>query len=286
MSQPPYPPQGGSEPGGDQPGSQGWEPPSGNEPTQRFDPPVDQPRDQTQQFPQPPSYGQAPYGQAPYGQPPYGQPAQPQYGQPVQPQYGQPGQQPYGQPAQPPYGQPGPYGAPGQYGQPPPWGAPGGPGGAPPKGNKNTLIALIVAGVVVLAAVGVALYLVFGRNADPGPVASDSTATTSATTAESTAAETTTSSSEESSPTEEPAGTEGSTVGGPLPDPTVPPVGLGDDPTLDALAQGCFIGDMQSCDDLYDDSEAGSDYETYGDSCAGRQGTGTFVYCTEKFGGG
>jgi hypothetical protein len=43
---------------------------------------------------------------------------------------------------------------------------------------------------------------------------------------------------------------------------------------------------MQSCDDLYDDSDAGSDYETYGDSCAGRQETGTFVYCTDKFGGG
>jgi hypothetical protein len=40
---------------------------------------------------------------------------------------------------------------------------------------------------------------------------------------------------------------------------------------------------MQSCDDLFDQSDAGSDYETYGDTCAGRQPPGTFIYCTDTF---
>ena len=126
-------------------------------------------RDQTQQFGQPP-YGQQPgrpalrpawaagparVGPQPYGQPQYGQ----QPGQPAVPgaaawasrgvrpaQYGQ-------QPGQPGYGQPGQQ-----------WAPPGGPGGQQPKGNKNTLIALIVAGVVVLAAIGVALFLLLGND--------------------------------------------------------------------------------------------------------------------------
>ena len=43
---------------------------------------------------------------------------------------------------------------------------------------------------------------------------------------------------------------------------------------------------MQACDDLYNESDAGSDYERYGDTCAGRQPEGTFVYCTVSFGDG
>src|SRR5689334_17882120 len=153
MSQPPYPPPGGSEPEW----SRGWSPPpdGADEPTQQLGAPEEPQRQQTQPFGQPqfgqppgrpPPYGQPPYGQAPYGQPPYGQPP---YGQPP---YGQP---PYGPP---PYGQP-QYGALGA-----PWSPPGGPGGQPPKGSRNTLIALIIGGVVGLAAIGVALFLVLGRN--------------------------------------------------------------------------------------------------------------------------
>jgi hypothetical protein len=138
MSQPPYPPQGGHDPGGEQPG-QGWNQTGGaNDPTQRFGQPGGGQRNQTRQFGQPDPYG-AP-DQAQYGQPQYGQ----------QPYYTQP---PYGQP----YGQP-PYGPPG-----PPWGPPGGPGGQPPKGNRTAVIALVVVGVVVLAAVAVALVLL-GRS--------------------------------------------------------------------------------------------------------------------------
>src|SRR4051812_36883224 len=156
MSQPPYSPPGGNDPAGEQPERPGWATSGGaDEPTQQFGPSVGRPgewqREQTRQFGQPP-YGQPPYGPpGQYGQPPYGPPP---YGQPP---YGPPGQ--YGQPpyGPPPYGPP-PYGQPGQYGQP------GRPGGQPPRKNNRTVLALIVAGVVVIAAVGVALFLVLGRN--------------------------------------------------------------------------------------------------------------------------
>jgi hypothetical protein len=168
---------------------------------------------------------------------------------------------PPGQHAQ--YGPPGQYGAPGQYPPPgQPWGPPGPPGRGP-RSSNSTLIALLVAVVVILAAVAVALYLVFGRGAR-GAVTGSSEQTTA-------------SSVRTTTPTTEQA------PGVALPDPTGPPDGLGDDPVLDVLAQGCYLGDMQSCDDLFDESDAGSDYETYGDTCAGRQPTGTLVLCTETF---
>jgi hypothetical protein len=52
--------------------------------------------------------------------------------------------------------------------------------------------------------------------------------------------------------------------------PGTPPEGLGDDPELDALAQDCFEGIMQACDDLYLRSDIDSAYETYGETCGGR----------------
>lgn len=127
-----------------------------------------------------------------------------------------------------------------------------------------------MAGVVVLAAVGVALFLVFGRNDDPATVATDTDPTTATEESSSASGGTTTA-------------TEDPTAGGPLPDPVGTPEGLGDDPLLDALALACYVGDMQSCDDLFDDADGGSDYEAYGDTCAGRQPSGTLVYCTETF---
>src|SRR5687768_6820294 len=115
MSQPPNPPQGGNEPGGEQPAeNSGWgQSEDSDEPTRQFgQPPVpsEGQRNQTQEFPaategragetrqiQPgdlaaarEQFGQQPpYGQQPPGQqPPYGQqpPGQPGYGQ--QPEYG------------------------------------------------------------------------------------------------------------------------------------------------------------------------------------------------------
>ena len=61
----------------------------------------------------------------------------------------------------------------------------------------------------------------------------------------------------------------------------VPPDDLGDDPDLDSLAQSCFDGDLVACDQLYLQSPADSAYETYGDTCAGRQeaGHGSVLRC-------
>ena len=68
-----------------------------------------------------------------------------------------------------------------------------------------------------------------------------------------------------------------------IPDPTQQPTGLGDDPAFDVLARSCFDGDMQACDELFDQAPIGSDYRAYGDTCAGRQQPGTFNYCHVVF---
>lgn len=129
---------------------------------------------------------------------------------------------------------PGSYG-PSSYAHP--WEA---PDGAPPKRNRNLTVALVVAAVVLLAAGGVALWLLFGRGGEV-PV---------------------------------------------LPPPaTVEPEGLGSDPLLDAHAVDCYEGSMAACDDLFIDAELGSRYESYGDTCAGRQPAGTDVFCAETFPG-
>ena len=61
----------------------------------------------------------------------------------------------------------------------------------------------------------------------------------------------------------------------------VPPGVLGPDPVLDAYAQQCFDGDLQSCDDLYTESPPLSDYEEYGTTCGGRVKAWTVPFCTE-----
>jgi hypothetical protein len=256
MSQPPYPPQGGNESGGDQPGSSGWNSPGGSDdPTRKFESPAaGGQRDETRQFGQP-QFGQPQYGQQP-GQPPYGQP---QYGQP---QYGQ-------QPGQPPYGQP--------------WGPPGGPGGREPKSNKNTVIALVVAAVVVLAAIGAGLFFLL-RQDDPDPTAAtDTPASVSSTTSEAPSPE---SSPSEEAPSPEPPSDPPASSGS-IPPATVTPDGLGDDPVFDQLAQECYDGDMQACDDLWSQSEPDSLYELYGGTCAGRQDVSESdtVFCTVAFPG-
>ena len=45
---------------------------------------------------------------------------------------------------------------------------------------------------------------------------------------------------------------------------------LGDDVDLDRLADGCFGGDFEECDDLFADSPIDSDYEAYAEACGGR----------------
>jgi len=130
-----------------------------------------------------------------------------------------------------------------------PWGAPGATA-APGRGNRSSVVAWVVAGIVALAAVGVAFVVFLGNVGDRLAAGGGQTA---------------------------PGGS------GLLPAATSEPVGLGDDAVLDELAQSCYDGDMPACDRLYDRSDAGSDYETYGDTCAGRQPSGTFVYCSETF---
>ena len=60
--------------------------------------------------------------------------------------------------------------------------------------------------------------------------------------------------------------TDGSTV----PPPPDEPFTYGDDPELDSLTDSCDGGDLGACDQLYADSPAGSEYETFGDTCGGR----------------
>ena len=50
--------------------------------------------------------------------------------------------------------------------------------------------------------------------------------------------------------------------------PTEPP--SGGDATLSGLAQDCYQGDMQACDDLFMQSDSGSELEDYGDTCGHR----------------
>lgn len=305
MSQPPYPPPDGTESPGEQPGPEGAPEQSGpaaDRPTEQLGQPGAGGWDATRQLPQPP--GPPPPGQPPYGgpapYPQYGPPGQP-YGQPAQPygqQPGQPGQpgQPPGQPYGQPYGQqPGPYGAPGQYGEQygqqypgqygqgqygqtgqwgqPPYGppggyGPGGPGGGAPR-NRGPMIALIVAGVVVLAGVVVALVLLLGRHGST-PTAGRAAASSARTS----------SSAPFGTPSSAPRSGNGT-----VPPATQQPTGLGNDSQLNQYAQQCYGGNMDSCDYLYLESDVGSSYEKYGDTCAGRQPEQTDRLCSESFPG-
>jgi hypothetical protein len=259
MTQPPIPPPDGSEPG-EQAGSPGWNPPGADDPTRKLRAPgAEGQRDPTRQFdrPQGSPSGQTAYGQPPYGQPPYGQPqyGQPQSGQLPYPEYGQaPTGEPHlGQP--PPYGQP-PYGPP-QYGQssygPQAWGP---PGGQPPKKNTNTAIVLVVGAVLFLVVIAGGLFFLM-RAGDPGGGAASS----------------------DSSSEGAPSGSEH------IPPATVTPDGLGNDPELDQLAQDCYDGEMQACDDLYQVAELDPLYRIYGGTCAGRQdiSDADTIFCTSAF---
>lgn len=64
---------------------------------------------------------------------------------------------------------------------------------------------------------------------------------------------------------------------------TQKPAGLGGDPALDLLAEACHGGDMSACDDLFTVSDVGSDYEEYGDTCAGRRDGGAWAMCADVF---
>ncbi|MDQ1660062.1 MAG: hypothetical protein QOJ68_42 [Blastococcus sp.] len=65
------------------------------------------------------------------------------------------------------------------------------------------------------------------------------------------------------------------------PSPPVAATGLGDDADLNGYATRCHDGDMQACDDLYDQSDPMSRYEQYGMTCGGRVKPFDVEYCTD-----
>lgn len=203
------------------PAPEGWGPPAQN--PGGATPPADHPttpqgpgwqRDQTAQFPQPGAGGYPPQGQGvppPPGQgfpPPPGQGYPPPGGAPYPPQgpgapYPQQGPYPGGPypggPGGPvPPGPGGPYGYGGPGGPAGP-GGPGGPGGS--GGSKRNLVIAVVAGIVLLAAVGAVLWLTLGGDEDP--VATDRTTSPSTSPTTSSSAPTTS-----ESPTPSPSPTE------------------------------------------------------------------------------
>src|SRR5665648_743622 len=55
----------------------------------------------------------------------------------------------------------------------------------------------------------------------------------------------------------------------------------GDNATLDALWDACAAEDWQACDDLYMQSDVGSGYEAYGDTCGNKYAAGTTDFCVD-----
>lgn len=115
----------------------------------------------------------------------------------------------------------------------------------------TVLLAAAVVALLAALAIGVALLL---PEADPGNTQADAPATTTAQTSDSpknpTSSQDPTAPETTAAPTNPAPNTNG-------PGPQLPPVagsaaptGSGD-PKIDALAQGCYAGTMQSCDDLY-----------------------------------
>jgi hypothetical protein len=66
-------------------------------------------------------------------------------------------------------------------------------------------------------------------------------------------------------------------------EPDLPPRDGFGDPALDALAQQCFDGDYEACDDLYFDAPFESEAGQYGSSCAGRTEP-AFFPCESRIG--
>ena len=140
------------------------------------------------------------------------------------------------------------------------FGAPG-----PPSPRRRTLVVgLVAAGVLVVVGTGLGTSVLGGPGSPTAPASSASASRSS------------------SAVPQPPRSVPRS---GPVPHPTVPPTGLGIDPTFDQLARQCYGGLMHACDELYDVSAPRSRYEAFADTCAGRQRRDTNLYCTESFPG-
>jgi hypothetical protein len=122
-------------------------------------------------------------------------------------------------------------GQPGPYQSPPPYGAVT-PGAPPPDSGGGTRWGLIaLIGFLLLAVVGGAAVII-ANLADSDDGGGSSTA---------------------------PAGDSVDTI-----------AEFGTDASFDNLARACENGDWDACDDLYLESDFGSGYEEYGDTCGGR----------------
>jgi hypothetical protein len=133
----------------------------------------------------------------------------------------------------------------------------------------------VVAGIVVLAAVGVGLFFLLRDDRGPASSAGGSTAPETSSSATESSEETPSGSEEPSSP-ESPSGESEEAPAGQSPGT------LGDDPVLDGLADACFDEDWAACDTLYFDSEVGTEYESYGETCGGRNEP-VFGGCQDRY---
>ena len=62
------------------------------------------------------------------------------------------------------------------------------------------------------------------------------------------------------------------------------PYDYGDSAVLDGLWDACDGAEWESCDNLFRQSESGTEYQRFGDTCGNRQAEGTGVWCTVAFG--
>jgi hypothetical protein len=62
---------------------------------------------------------------------------------------------------------------------------------------------------------------------------------------------------------------------------TASPEGIGNSAIFNALAVYCQAGSMNACSALYSESPYDSQYESYGESCGGRQPSDSYASCDE-----
>lgn len=179
--------------------------------------------------------------------------------------------------AQQPAPPPGLASMPNQAGGPSPTGSSG--------GNNRGLVAILIGVGVVGALVVAGIVLLLSGGDGDGEVVAGSTATSSTdgsgeasstTTAASTSSQSTTTTQLTTTIAPTTAQTEADVPPGSDASVEIPEYGSNSE--LDALADACQRGEFEACDALYLASELGSGYETYGDTCGGRNDPAGF--CT------
>jgi hypothetical protein len=140
--------------------------------------------------------------------------------------------------------------------------------GPPPSGgNKNPALIVVLVVLVIGAVIGGAILLTSGGDDDDEPTAGTTIPGQPGDPGDITLPEVPdggdTTLPDVSLPD---IGDIGSDEGGP---PAEPPDD-GGDATLGGYADSCYQGDMQACDDLFMESDSGSELEDYGDTCGRR----------------